>query len=660
MAEPFTFHCRRVAAALGRSTLLAVAGISVATAAGLQSLDLEDLLKVRVVGATKHEQAQGDVPAAVAVITREEIQRFGWRTLSAALRTLPGVYSTYDRQYEQTGTRGLGLPGDFNTRLLVTINGNRVNDPVFDGAPTGHDFPLDMDLVERIEFIPGPGSAIYGQNAMLGVVNVVTRSGAKVNGAEASVGYEQQQALHEGRLTWGGLLDNGVDVLVSLSGLQAEGRDLPMSFGDSGIRGIARGLDGERIAQAFVHASSGAWQFEWTHGSRIKDDPTGAYLSDPLVAGQYQKDMFSIGQLRYQTVLARGWDLSARLFGGAERYDSTLFYGTQLKNTGESDWWGTEWQLSTTLFTTHRLQLGLEYQSNWMVEQVLTNAGRPADDFEIETPSHRLGISAQDEWQIRPSLAATIGLRADRNADGSTRLNPRAALIWQPTSHMTLKTLLGTAHRQPNSYESAYDDGVSLIANPHLHREQMKTAEIVADHRVSSDLLLHASVYRWLLQDVIMLGQAMGSDLSQYQNGPQIYAEGFELGADRSWAGGTRLRGNVSFNNETLPGTASAVNSPRWMARSLLSMPLPVAGLQWAWELRYDDRRRTYAGTLAGGNLVTDVRLSTTSWIHGTEVALKLANLFDRHYVYPAADTNWQSVLEQDRRNIAIQLRTRF
>lgn len=134
----------------------------------LTALSLEQLLGVSIVGASKYPQRQSEVAAAVSVITRQEIKTFGWRTLGEALASLPGVYTTYDRQYSYLGTRGLGLPGDLTARVLVTINGNRVNDPVYDGGPIGRDFPLDMDLVERIEFIPGPGGAVYGQNAMLG------------------------------------------------------------------------------------------------------------------------------------------------------------------------------------------------------------------------------------------------------------------------------------------------------------------------------------------------------------------------------------------------------------------------------------------------------------------------------------------------------------
>ena len=89
-------------------------------ATDLTALSLEQLLEMTVVGASKYEQTQGDVAAAVSVITRAEIKAFGWRTLAHALASLPGVYTTYDRQHTYLGTRGFELPGDFNTRVLLT------------------------------------------------------------------------------------------------------------------------------------------------------------------------------------------------------------------------------------------------------------------------------------------------------------------------------------------------------------------------------------------------------------------------------------------------------------------------------------------------------------------------------------------------------------
>lgn len=77
-----------------------------------------------------------------------------------ALTSLPGVYSNDDRQYTSLGARGFGVPGDFNARVLAAINGNRVNDPTCDGGPFGSQMSLDLALIERIEFNPGPGGAV--------------------------------------------------------------------------------------------------------------------------------------------------------------------------------------------------------------------------------------------------------------------------------------------------------------------------------------------------------------------------------------------------------------------------------------------------------------------------------------------------------------------
>src|SRR5690606_35901964 len=93
----------------------------------LTELTLEQLLDLKIVGASKYAQTQGEVAAAVTAITRQEIRAFGWRSLDEALASLPGIHTTDNRQIASLGARGFGLPGDFNTRLLVTVNGNRVN-----------------------------------------------------------------------------------------------------------------------------------------------------------------------------------------------------------------------------------------------------------------------------------------------------------------------------------------------------------------------------------------------------------------------------------------------------------------------------------------------------------------------------------------------------
>lgn len=104
---------------------------SIQAATNLEQLSLEELMDIRVVGASKYAQKQQQVAAAVSIITRKDIRTYGWRTLNEAL-AMPGIHPTYDHQYDYLGTRGFALPGDFNTRVLITINGNRINDATYD------------------------------------------------------------------------------------------------------------------------------------------------------------------------------------------------------------------------------------------------------------------------------------------------------------------------------------------------------------------------------------------------------------------------------------------------------------------------------------------------------------------------------------------------
>ena len=168
----------------------------------LTSLSIEDLARVKVVSASRHlEEARG-APAAVTVVTAAEIASFGWRTLGDVLNSVRGFYTAYDRNYTYLGVRGLLRPGDYNSRVLFLINGHRINDNIYDSALIGTEFPLDLDLVERIEIARGPGSSLYGTNAVFGVVNIITRTARAPLDVEVA-GSNASFLSRAGRLTLG-------------------------------------------------------------------------------------------------------------------------------------------------------------------------------------------------------------------------------------------------------------------------------------------------------------------------------------------------------------------------------------------------------------------------------------------------------------------------
>lgn len=623
---------------------------------------LEELMEIPVVGASKYAQRQREVAAAVHVITRDEIEAFGWTTVAQALASLPGMQSTYDRQFIRLGARGFGPPGDLNTRLLVMVDGVRWNEPTFDSAPLGRELPIDLALVERIEFFPGPGSAVYGQNAMFGVINVITRSGAAFDGAEVAAKWQPRERGREGRATFGKLLDNGVDLTFSATGIRTQGRDLDMEFPRAGpggrtLSGVVRGLDGEQHSEAFVRAAWEGWTLQGAYGNTHKDDPTGFYLSDPFATDADYRFTAWYANLTYAG-MAGDLDVVGRIFLGRFHLTQHSVHGGFRSSTlGSSQWVGGELRAVTRRIGDHTLMAGLEFQDNARTDQSFD--GPFGYSIRIPESSRRLGFYAQDEWRLASTLATTLGLRVDHSRTQHHRASPRIAAIWTPDEATTVKALYGRADREPNVFEAYYQDGIAQAANPGLGAEKVDTLELHVDRKSSPSVVMGGSVYAWRLQRPIVQGMDPASGLAQFQSGPTARGQGVEVNAAHTWAWGGRLRTSLAL--QSLDWTAQhEANSPRVLARALFSGPLLLPRLRFGYEVRYDGPRRTLAGERTGGFTVHDLTLTADFPEHGLRTGLTASNLFGKRYALPASSANWQDALPQDGASLRAWVRWSF
>ena len=138
-----------------------------------ESLSLEELLSVEIVTATKTAVKLTDVPAASSVITRQDILRYGYRNLAEALARSPEAYTHFEGNNSSVDFRGF-FANNISRRTLYLVNGHRINDR-FHFGDFYPDVVGDLQDVEQIEVLRGPGAALYGSVAMLGVVNIITR-----------------------------------------------------------------------------------------------------------------------------------------------------------------------------------------------------------------------------------------------------------------------------------------------------------------------------------------------------------------------------------------------------------------------------------------------------------------------------------------------------
>lgn len=473
----------------------------------LRELSLEELMQIEVptvVGASKREQKITDAPSAVTVVMADEIRKFGHRSLADILRSVRGLYVGYDRTYGYIGVRGFNSPGDFGGRILLSINGHRLNEPLFDSAFNGTDFLLDVDLIERVEIVRGPGSVLYGNNAFFAVVNVVTRNAASVDGGEVA-GAAGSHDTYQGRATIGKVLASGVEVLLAGTSYHSHGKghiEVPGFDTPARNPGVATNFDADEFWSTFGSVRYRGVTLEGGYIRRQKDTPLAPYGSLFDVDRQHPIDSRGYASLGWAGSLARDWSSSVRAY--YDYYGLEVDYPYGSNDPGEpapvslnrerdrAQWVGVEGQASRVFFGKHRLTLGAEGRYDFDLRI------RSWDDppfslvSNLDTTTHREGMFTQGELALLPTLTFVAGGRYDHYSEFGDTFNPRVALVYRPLESASLKFLYGHAYRAPNVFERDFV-GIGSVANPDLKPERIRTYELVYEHYLPQDIRVSVS-----------------------------------------------------------------------------------------------------------------------------------------------------------------------
>jgi iron complex outermembrane receptor protein len=641
----------------------ALAAPAPAGEAGADTSELESLLTVPVYAASKYQQSALEAPAAVTVITQGEIRAFGWRTLAEVLNAVRGVHARYDRAYSYVGVRGLGRPGDYSSRLLILVDGVRLNDNIYDSVLTGREFPLDIELIDRIEFIPGPGSAVHGSNAVLGTINLVTRSAAGLRGRQAMGAFDTQQGWKLGASA--STEHAAGSLLVAASAEIRPGQTLAFPEYDSPATpgGIVRGQDAESAARLFLRFESGDWSVAALGGRRAKEIPNapfGLVFADP--AAEW---VDKLGLLSFSWHPAaedgEGWyaqfGLGRYEYGDHGRYEPDALLA---RYTNVGVWANGELNHTLRLGERHLLLAGLAMQrdlrqevSEYLLEPV------PEAPTTLATDGTRLGLYVSDDITLTARWRLGVGARLDRDVHESWKATPRASLLWRPHESLVLKAIAGEAYRDPNVYERV-PLGPSSGWNDELRRERTSAREIAADWQPSAALRLSASAFRYRVTDMIEQVTDPDSDELVYANVSSARARGVELEADLHAPGGLRVRSSVTRQRATNDAGELLSNSPRWLAKLHATAPVPATPLRAALELQGMGRRRTETGDTLPAQLLTNLSLGWNPPGRRWSASLTIHNLFDRKVADPTSGEYLADRVAQDGRTGALRLYVTF
>jgi iron complex outermembrane receptor protein len=668
-------HTRRRACGLALLALLTAAPPAAAQSV-LADLNLEELMKLdsgQVFGASERLQPVTEAPASVSFVTADDIARHGYRTLADILRGVRGFYVTDDRNFSLIGARGFGKPGDYNSRILLLVNGHRVNDNVFGQAEIGAEFGLDPAMFERVEIIRGPASSLYGDSAFFAVINVITKTGASLGGGSATV-EAGTLGTRIARASAGHRFANGVDFALAGTYEQTDGiarLHFPAFDSPATNGGVAEGLDGEGVRQFYSRLSFDAFTLTGAYGTRSRDVPTASFgtLFNEQRLREQTTDRHTLLDAEYTRTIQRA-KLTLRASFDEFSYDGSYPYPGLDESrpvlVGYNAVVGRRWtagaRLTRALRGRQTLTAGAEFIDNLQQDQHSGYVDAPPElaDFAFHSPRSSVQHAAyiQDEIRLTAWIIVNAGLRYD-GYEEFTRVTPRAALIVMPSASQSFKYLFGNAFRAPNAYETStfyFGEGVNR-----LRPESISTHEFVWERYTRDTLRTSVSTYWYKADRLITLVPDDSAFFGgTFVNQGEVHAAGVELEAQLRLRRGAQAHFSYALQRtEDQDTQAELPNSPRHMAKARIAMPGPTRGSSFAAEGQYMSGRQTISGArlspAATLNLNARQQLGR-SW----ELTAAVRNLFDAQRSDPASSSHLQDSIPQNGRTARIGLTWTF
>jgi outer membrane receptor for ferrienterochelin and colicins len=635
----------------------------------LSSLSLEQLMGITVEGAARHAQTLEDAPASVSIITAEDIRKYGYRTLAEALASVRGFYTSNNRTYRSVGVRGFNLPGDYASRILVMVNGHNMADNILDFELFfGHDFPIDLNLIKRIEIIRGPSSALYGSNGVFATINIITKTPEEAGPASLVADFGSF-GEKKGQVTATVPIGKNTNVLFSGSIFNNSGES-PLYFPEFNAPEINDGqavhMNGEKGYHFFSNLVWGNWSITAVFADRKETQPISWGDTVFNDRGTSINDTRNYGEAAYTREISGGmlrWRTYYDAFHERNRFDypyDSSASGTSIEDNRQDllgDWVGTELTYRFDVARLGTLTVGSEakfdlrnIQSDYDVSPLHVGI------MNIDRRDRSVALFAQDERKLSDHWTLDLGIRFDYSSYRHSFLSPRAALIYQPSSKWSYKFLYGRSFRNPSAFELFYDDGRSGAPNPNARPEKADTVEVDVERKIGKRMNLVASAYAYRLRD-FLLGVYTDSGLIQYQNVGQINATGLEIelnGRPAAW-----LEAAASYaiqKSKDVDGDRFA-NSPSHLAKLRFAIPLGrkfdvSSGMQ------YYSSRGTLADATVGPVYLADVTITTKRLLPNLDIQFGIRNAFDRKYFDPIALNPRVDTMLQPGRSFFVELVT--
>jgi len=642
-----------------------------------QRLDVSLTPSDEVEAAARSGQSVQDAPASVSIVPASELRGMQYPTIGEALRGVRGLYVADDRSYLSLGMRGFFRPGDYGNRVLVLIDGHATNDNYVGSGYMGFDARADLDDIERIEVVRGPGSVLYGTGAFFGVVNLVTRGRGAPSHVDASISTVENGA---GRLrvsgSYRGPGDSGI--WLSAAGVHATGRDFYFAEYDvPGVSdGIARGIDGFETGTVSGRAWWRDLTLQWMYSQRDKHMPSGEYETRFGSTRNKLRDGQGFAELRFEPKLSVPLKSLSRVH--VNTYNFLGIYDLLKPTTGigyehfAGHWVGAEQRLVYAPIEAVQLTLGGELIRNFGIEMAAKGA---EVEQQIAAMSANFVRSAYVLADVMPVsvFKASGGVRVDVPVTGDTAWSPRIALIGKPWLQGGIKLILGRAFRAPSIYERTLPSEAALATAAHgVTSETVTSLDLELSQRFGGDWTATLGAFGNRVRDLVRIVRAAGTDWNgkptetAYENSKELVAtygveaelrrdlrQGWMVAAQASWQQATYL--NNARGLRHVPGTPDLLFGLRGAAPIVPRLLTATTRISWIgamWD-RYDEPGPIAQGRTEPG-MIWDAVLSAEAPVVAMRFAAGLYNALDWRTTMPVSHEFRQRTMVQNGRTLLL------
>jgi len=602
-----------------------------------------------VVTASKMEEHVDKTVATTTVITQDDIQHIGARNLLDVLRLVPGIGITQTqigvREIEVRGVKTL-----LSEKVQIMLNGHPLDHNLQNAGSAWVYDDLPVDTIKRVEVVRGPGSALYGANAFLAVINIITQNAKDLNGLHTSAGwgsFDTQQY----RASWGKQFKNSAEAALHFNFTDTNGINSPIPADSSSVQGLNSAAPGKS------QLTEGRYDLEWQLGYQdFKLDGryinkkagtffgTAAVLSDDRTQQDYND---------YFLRLSRAWKIKdnftidTQLFHDFFSYDNLwqIAPAQFIRNGVQDTRTGGEIQANYHINDAQTVISGFSYAKEQQGNLIDQAGSDPAHLTQVLSSTEarmrqRWGVYIEDVWDPLKNLRITMGARYDRYSDFGGTFNPRMGFNWEFIKDYSVKFSYGSAYRAPAFGELGSVNNLVLLGNPGLQPEVVKTFESGIIAHPIKGLTAQATYYHSAINQLIspVAGQTA---VFQYANNGSVIAEGVELEARYDFDG--KLQGSYISANHVIQHSVQ-------LNQQLADVPRQRTNLTALWA--FDNTWSSFAHVLIKGNTLRnlgDTRpdvpgyalfdlglLGKNMFGKKVDISFNVYNLLDKRYYDPA------------------------